>query len=223
MSTSRKIYITSIITYLVAIIIFAFDQLTKQAIIGELGLQQSRIIFPWLWLTHVVNHGAAFSTFYGQRVLLSIFASLISLGIIFYERMSYHNRTKLLSFSMGFLLAGAAGNLFDRLRMGYVTDFLDLRNNGQNIWPIFNVADISINIGIGLLILYYIFQDKKVVDDPNDLVDDEIPERPTARDYEEEEFAGGHEDEVPAEISGEIDGNEPEPDKKDENPTEKLI
>jgi signal peptidase II len=206
LSISRKVYITSAITYLVAITFFCLDQYTKKLIIDSMPITAdvanrmassypSYRFLPWLWFTHVVNFGAAFSSFYGQRVLLSIFASVISLGIIVYERFSYYDRTKLLSFSMGFLLAGALGNLFDRLRMGYVTDFLDLRwiwsnvdplvifgkqvlgpfRLGENYWPIFNVADISINIGIGLLILFYLFQDKKPEIDPKDFEDDEIP------------------------------------------------
>jgi signal peptidase II len=186
LKTSNKIYITTLITYLVAAIFFSLDQYTKKLITVAMPItvdvaNRTTSGYPpykfteWLWFTHVVNFGAAFSTFYGQKLLLSIFAVAISLGIILYERFSNTYRTKLLSFSLGFLLAGALGNLTDRLRFGYVTDFLDLRHNSQNIWPIFNVADISINIGIGLLILFYLFQDKKS-ENKQDFEDDEIPE-----------------------------------------------
>ena len=178
MNKIRKIYITSIITYLIAVISFALDYWSKNAIIEALpNLQQSKIIFPWLWFTHVVNYGAAWSTFSGKTFLLSAFAGMISLGLIVYERLSFQKRTKLLSFSIGFLLGGAIGNLYDRVLYGRVTDFLDLRYNGQNIWPIFNIADISINIGIGLLILYYIFQDNKNQTSEDDLEDEEIKPR----------------------------------------------
>jgi signal peptidase II len=171
----KKIYLTSVITYLVAVISFTVDQVTKNEIIKTLpNLQQYKIVFPWLWFTHVVNYGAAWSTFSGKTFLLSAFAALISLGLIIYERLSFVKRTKLLSFSIGFLLGGAIGNLYDRVLYGRVTDFLDLRYNGQNIWPIFNGADISINIGIGLLILYYIFQDKKNQVPDDDMEDEEI-------------------------------------------------
>jgi signal peptidase II len=255
LSTSRKIYTTTAITYLVALTFFSLDQYTKKLIVDSMPITvdvANRIaggyppyhFLPWLWFTHVVNFGAAFSTFYGQRVLLSMFAGIISLGIIAYERYSNYDRTKLLSFSLGFLLAGALGNLFDRLRMGYVTDFLDLRwiwsnvdpvvimgkqvlgpfRLNENYWPIFNVADISINIGIGLLILYYLFQDKKAEVDPKDFEDDEIPNigsgfKSSAEikkaDSEDDNFITASDKENPININ-DLDTGE-------ENPSEKVL
>lgn len=188
MSLSNKKYIASVITYVVAIIMFGFDQWTKQMIIDAMPITvdvinktatqyESYKFLSWLWFTHVVNFGAAFSTFYGKKYLLMTFAAVIATGLIVYERMSYRERTKVLSYSMGFLLAGAFGNLFDRVRLGYVTDFLDFRYNSQNIWPIFNIADVSINIGIVLLIYYYIFQEPKITKAAENMEDDEIPVR----------------------------------------------
>jgi len=156
-----KIYITSLITYIVAAFFLSLDQVTKQLIAQTFNIYQSNVVFPWLNLTYVVNIGAGFSILRGKVLLLCLFAGTVSIGLIIFEMKTRHHRTKLLSFSLGFILGGALGNLIDRIRMGHVIDFLDLRYNGQNIWPIFNVADISINIGIGLLILYYIFQESK--------------------------------------------------------------
>lgn len=179
---SKKFHITVLITYFCAFLAFFLDYITKEMIKAHFpNLGDHKVIFDWLWFTHVVNYGAAFSSFYGQRILLSIFAATISLGIIIYERKSYKTRTKLLSASLGFLLGGAIGNLYDRILYGRVTDFFDLRwplddlspitlfgktifsgfKKGENIFAIFNVADICINIGIGLLILYFIFQEEK--------------------------------------------------------------
>lgn len=173
METSKKIYITSIITYVVAILMFGLDQWTKNMVIEAMPITvdvinqrvtqsyPSNQFTPILWITHVVNFGAAFSIFYGKKYLLLTFASMISLAILGYEWSTRKTRTKLLSFSIGFILSGALGNLYDRAKQGYVTDFFDLRYHGENIWPIFNVADIAIDIGIGLLILYFIFQEGK--------------------------------------------------------------
>ncbi|GIW22204.1 MAG: lipoprotein signal peptidase [Candidatus Sericytochromatia bacterium] len=179
---SKKFHITVLITYFCAGLAFFLDYITKEMVKSHFpNIGDYKVIFDWLWFTHVVNYGAAFSSFYGQRLLLSIFASVISIGIIVYERKTYKTRTKLLSASLGFLLGGALGNLYDRILYGKVTDFLDLRwawddlspivlfgktifsgvKKGDNIWAIFNVADICINIGIGLLILYFIFQEGK--------------------------------------------------------------
>lgn len=191
MSVSNKKYIASTITYVTALIMFGFDQWTKQMVIDAMPIMvdvanktfsshESYKFLSWLWFTHVVNFGAAFSTFYGKKYLLMTFAAVIATGLIIYERRSNHERTKVLSFSMGFLLAGAFGNLFDRVRLGYVTDFLDFRNGaGQNVWPIFNIADVSINIGIVLLVIYYLFQEGKVNKIDDDMEDEEIPQRGT--------------------------------------------
>ncbi len=169
-----KPYISSLITYLTVVIMFGIDQWTKYLVTEKLPIRVDFVnktiaeahasypFLPWLWFTHVVNFGSAFSTFYGRKVLLVIFAGAISLGIIAYERISVSNRTKVLSLSLGFLLAGAFGNLFDRIRLGYVTDFLDLRWKGDNIFAIFNGADVSINLGIYLLIFYFFFQEAKI-------------------------------------------------------------
>ena len=175
---SKKIYNTTIITYLVTLFSFGLDQWSKQAIINAMPITVDVInhtysrypsyeFLPFLWFTHVVNFGAAFSSFFGQKYLLILFASTISLGIMVFEWMSRKERTKLLSFALGFILAGAWGNLFDRIRLGYVTDFFDLRYQGNNIFAIWNVADMSIDLGIGLLILYYIFQEGKQPKDNN--------------------------------------------------------
>ena len=188
MSVSNKKNIAPLITYLTAFTMFGMDQWTKQMIINAMPITidfvtkrgseyPSYQFLSWLWFTHVVNFGAAFSTFYGRTYLLITFAAVIAAGLIIYERRSYRNRTKVLSFSMGFLLAGAFGNLFDRVRLGYVTDFLDFRSNGQNVWPIFNIADVSINIGIFLLVIYYLFQEEKIRKAEENMEDDEIPVR----------------------------------------------
>jgi signal peptidase II len=153
---------------------FGLDQWTKNMVIEAMPITidvvNQRItqiypsyeFMPVLWITHVVNFGAAFSIFYGKKYLLLTFASIISLAILGYEWATRKERTKLLSFSIGFILAGALGNLYDRAKQGYVTDFFDFRYHGENVWAIFNVADVSIDFGIALLILYFIFQEGKV-------------------------------------------------------------
>lgn len=185
---SNKKSIAAAITYITTLLMFGLDQWTKQMVINAMPItvdvanktfttSESYKFLSWLWFTHVVNFGAAFSTFYGQKFLLLSFALIISTGIIIFERRSANTRPKILSFSLGFLLAGAFGNLVDRARMGYVTDFLDFRNNGQNVWPIFNVADISINIGIVLLVIYFLFIEGKLEKQKqiDDMQDDDIP------------------------------------------------
>lgn len=186
MITTDKPYIKALITYSIVLIMFTLDQWTKYLVIKTMPVTvdiNTKMItvghepykfLSWLYFTHVVNFGSAFSTFFGQKFMLIAFAGLISLGLIVYERSSVSKRTKVLSFSIGFLLAGAFGNLFDRIRLGYVTDFLDLRWNGDNVFAIFNVADISINFGIYLLIYYFFFQEGKIKQSDTNMEDEEI-------------------------------------------------
>ena len=163
-----------LITYVIGILMFGLDQMTKQMIINAMpitidtasqtfGQYPSYKFLPWLWFTHVVNFGAAFSILYGQKNLLLLMAFVISSGVVYFEVTSREYRTKTLSAAIGFIMGGAAGNIFDRARQGYVTDFFDFRNSaGQNVWPIWNVADVSIDIGIALLVIYFFFQESKI-------------------------------------------------------------
>lgn len=163
----------AVIVYIIAILFFALDQYSKYWISTTYLPNDPRpIMQPWLYFTYVTNDGAAFSIFKGQMFWLSLVAIVVVLGIIIYERRLPLSRPKLLSISLGFLLGGAMGNLIDRLRLGYVVDFMDLHYQGHNIWPIFNIADISINIGVGLLFIHYLLQgskenkEKKIMDEP---------------------------------------------------------
>jgi len=152
----------SIIVYIIALLFFALDQYSKYWISTTyLSAESKPILSPWLFFTYVTNDGAAFSILKGQMFWLKLVAVVVVIGIIIYERRLPLTRPKLLSVSLGFLLGGAMGNLMDRLRLSYVVDFIDLHYQGHNIWPIFNVADISINIGVGLLFLHYLFQSPK--------------------------------------------------------------
>lgn len=104
-------------------------------------------------LRHDRNTGAAFGVLAGHRVLL-IIITIVALGFIF----SYYLRFKesrWMQISLGFLLGGAIGNFIDRLYLGEVIDFLQFGIVSRGIfWPTFNVADVSVCIGAGMLIVY---------------------------------------------------------------------
>lgn len=139
---SNGIYIFSI-----ASLILILDRITKIIIKGRLLQGESRIILPNLFhITLVLNKGAAFGLFKDQRIFFVSLSCLTILFIIIYIR---RNDLKCISSSLalGLILGGAAGNLIDRIRFGYVIDFLDFR-----IWPVFNVADSSITIGAVMLL-----------------------------------------------------------------------
>ena len=139
--------------FLSLIICFA-DQLTKYFILinNNTWINKNFILFS---LDFVKNHGAAFNIFSGNRILLcsiSIVFSIILLYLIF--KKNFNNIFEELSYS--FILGGTLGNGIDRILNGYVVDFINL--NFIN-FPVFNIADISINIGF-ILILYSFFKIK---------------------------------------------------------------
>ena len=128
-----------------SLFITLLDQLSKFIVLGTLGFERSINIIPNLLnFTLVKNKGAAFSLFSNATNLLtitSIFASLLLITIILKSPpKSYWN-----FIGLAYLLGGTVGNGIDRLFKGYVLDFLDLVPIN---FPIFNVADISINIAI---------------------------------------------------------------------------
>lgn len=130
---------------ILAVFVLSLDQLTKSFIIQRLTCNQSIPVIPGIFhLTLVYNRGAAFGILKNQ-VPLFIFFSLIAISIIFIA-IKDRNQDKFTLISLALILAGAIGNLIDRILLGYVIDFLDFR-----IWPVFNIADSAITIGAVLL------------------------------------------------------------------------
>ncbi len=112
--------------------------------------QSITIINNFLYITFVRNPGAAFGMFPYQTVFFIIIALVVAVGIVWYYRaMGAENRWLRLGLSL--MLGGSLGNLIDRVRSGYVIDFIDF-----SIWPpVFNIADSAIVIGIGILIIVF--------------------------------------------------------------------
>ncbi len=126
--------------------VLALDQLTKYLIRSYLELGESWPAEGFVRLTHGTNSGTAFGLFPNQTFIL-ILASLIAIGFLYYFYRSQAGPRALLRFTIGLQLGGAFGNLIDRVRDGAVVDFIDI-----GPWPIFNVADSSIVVGISLLV-----------------------------------------------------------------------
>ncbi len=124
-----------------ALAVVAADQATKALVRANVELGSRDGVFPGVELVHVRNRGVAFGLFSdGGGVLVAIgVASVVALLAFFLT----HSRRPLVWLPTGLLLGGAAGNLIDRLRQGFVTDFIDLP-----LWPAFNLADTCITIGV---------------------------------------------------------------------------
>ena len=134
--------------YLLIIILVAMDQWFKLIVDKNLFPGESiPVIRGFFHLTYVRNTGAGFGILSGHKILLIIITIIILSVLIIYRYKSRKIRLK--EFSLIFLISGAVGNLIDRIRLSYVIDYLDFQ-----VWPVFNLADIMVNIGVGLLIIY---------------------------------------------------------------------
>jgi signal peptidase II len=130
-----------------AALFLAIDQLTKFFIRKYMEAGQSiPLIQNVLHLTYRQNTGAGFSILQDQNLLL-VFISLIALGFVIYYCLK--SKDYVLRLLLSALSAGIIGNLIDRIFLGHVTDFIDIR-----IWPVFNVADSVITITVIGLIIY---------------------------------------------------------------------
>ncbi|MDX9799687.1 MAG: signal peptidase II [Bacteroidales bacterium] len=135
------------------LLVILTDQISKVWVSSNMELGESiPIINRVFHITYIQNPGSAFGLLkFSNKTFIIIGLIIILVGIFFLLRLAKSH--KLVFFSFILLLGGSLGNLIDRLRVGSVIDFLDFR-----IWPIFNVADSSLNIGIFLLIIHFLFQ-----------------------------------------------------------------
>lgn len=115
-----------------------------------------KVFNPFLALVYVRNTGVAFSLFRQQGVLALLIPIVIAGVVVAFMRYLPRN-VVLLRVSMGLILGGALSNLVDRLRRGYVVDFIEA-HAGQHVWPLFNVADSCIVVGVVLLAWYLLFR-----------------------------------------------------------------
>ena len=144
-----------------AAVVFLADQLSKVWIARRLplhsyGLDGLTVIPRFFNLVHVGNTGAAWSMFNGRSTILAVLA-LGTLTAIFFGRKHLGLHLAVPQFCFGLLCGGTVGNLLDRLRHGYVTDFLDF-HFGDYIFPTFNVADSAICIGVFSYVLWSLRQ-----------------------------------------------------------------
>ena len=123
------------------------DQLTKQLVVGTLALDHEVQVIGPFSIHHVQNSGIAFGLFASATPLVTALTALaVAWMLLFFARSG--SRHPILPTALGLLIGGSVSNLVDRIRLGHVTDFLDLR-----YWPAFNLADTFIVIGVAILLL----------------------------------------------------------------------
>lgn len=139
-------------TIIISIILLCIDQISKLLVVNLLTKTDSiTIIKNFFYLTYINNDGAAFSILVGKRIFLILIAVLVIVMLIRYiKKNNIQNKLELVSISL--IIGGSLGNLMDRVVRGYVIDFLDFKIFNYN-FPIFNLADTFIVIGVFLLLL----------------------------------------------------------------------
>ena len=132
---------------IVALLVVVFDQLTKYYVVENFYLGESvpviENIFHW---TYILNPGAAFGMLEGSRWFFVLIAVGV-LGGIWYMKNEINEGGWMMQYGAALFGGGAIGNLIDRARSGLVIDFFDFR-----IWPVFNVADIAICVGVAMIL-----------------------------------------------------------------------
>jgi len=143
-----------------AALVIAADQLSKLWVRANLFPGQFLPEDGLLRLTYVSNAGGVFGLL-GPAVLWLLLSTLVIVAAFLLYRWYLYSRALLAKIASAVLFGGGVGNLVDRLSLGYVTDFIDLRLLGSFHWPTFNIADCAIVIGVALLGYSLLFQSRQ--------------------------------------------------------------
>lgn len=136
---------------LAGLLLLAADRASKVWATTELAVHGPVVFGPYFWLNYVENTGAAFGMFQqANGLLMGVMLAII--GYIVWSWKDLARYGKLAEWGGGLILTGAFGNLYDRMSLGFVVDFLDFR-----VWPVFNVADSCITVGAVLIGISFIY------------------------------------------------------------------
>lgn len=152
--------------FLLILVLLIVDQITKAIVFQKIPFLSSQSIIPGFFnITHIHNRGAIFG-FFSQSDsqflhIVLMLATLVALALVVYYFFMIPTAEKLTKISLSLILAGALGNLIDRVFRGYVIDFLDLYVKKWH-WPSFNVADSCVTIGAFLLVFVVFFKRRRI-------------------------------------------------------------
>lgn len=143
--------------FLIIIAVVILDQIIKKAVVASMALYESIPVLQDIFhITYIHNTGAAFSIMAGKISLLILVPLVMIIAAVIFMLVMRKKGHPLMMTSVALIAGGGIGNLIDRMALGYVVDYLDFR-----VFPIFNLADIAVCVGCGLLILYVLFIDGK--------------------------------------------------------------
>lgn len=138
--------------YIIALVVIALDQWTKWLVVKRLELGESiPVIENFFYITSHRNRGAAWGILQGQMWLFYFITVVVIIGIVYYMQKAAKGQ-RLLGTALGLMLGGAIGNFYDRVVHKEVVDFIHTYIFGYN-FPIFNIADSALVIGVGLLMI----------------------------------------------------------------------
>ncbi|GMA47168.1 signal peptidase II [Tetragenococcus muriaticus] len=146
-----------IIIFLLSLLVIGIDQWVKFWTVTNLEIGETQsLLDPLFSLTYVQNQGAAWNILEGQMTFFTLI-TVIAVVVVTYLIFRYRKESKFLTIGLALVLAGAVGNFIDRIRLGYVVDMIQA---DFIQFPIFNIADSSLVIGVILIFIYTIFEDR---------------------------------------------------------------
>ncbi|EEU88031.1 signal peptidase II [Enterococcus faecalis] len=153
-----------VVYFLISALLVGLDQWSKYLTVQNISLGETKEFIPgFLSLTHLRNTGAAWSLLEGKMIFFYVITVIVSVVII-YLLIKNYKKSVWYSVGLSFVLAGAIGNFIDRVRLGYVVDMLqtDFMN-----FPIFNVADSTLVVGVICIFIYLILDEKAAKEGKN--------------------------------------------------------
>lgn len=145
--------------YIIFTLILIIDQATKYLAVERLmGNPPVVIIDNFFQLNYVENYGAAFGILQNKQLFFIVITIIIIAGIIIFMKVN-NKLSKMMNISLVLILSGAVGNLIDRIRLGYVIDFIDVKFGSLYDYPVFNIADSSIVVAT-IIVAYLVLFDK---------------------------------------------------------------
>lgn len=141
---------------LLAAIVFVADRVTKNMVTDNVPYgTETPAIDHFIWITNIHNSGAAFGMAPALSLIFLVASIAVSIGLVIY--VATHRNDLLVDAVLGIILGGTVGNGFDRVMYGTVTDFI-----ATHWWPVFNVADSAVSVGVVLLVLGYLIRKPRV-------------------------------------------------------------
>ncbi|WP_077367325.1 signal peptidase II [Anaerosalibacter sp. Marseille-P3206] len=149
--------------YAMFFLIVLLDQFTKYLAVKHLKFNEPIVLIKdFLKLNYVENYGAAFGVMQNKKYFFIITTLIVIITIIVFLKKNFYHLSKLMKVSLVMLLAGAIGNLIDRIRLSYVVDFISVRFSNGYEFPVFNIADCFIVISTILIVIMILFEKYEV-------------------------------------------------------------